>query len=223
MSIILNPNRHFITLHTHYKEHKNYIRIANPKDKGAQCLRTTWKSPTWGEQNAIVSSSLTQVNTFLEIDSIRYRELKLKACLKDWDAKDDEGNAIPLTHQAIDDLDPTISAELLRQFELAAEPSNKDLDELEKSMKRFYEGKKPIAGIMPQYIYEHLLSKYCHWSLSEIRGMDYYDFLVHLRLCMVSDTQDKEFEMAVQGKSTKKKLSADDIMKKKMQQQIQGE
>ena len=74
--------------------------------------------------------------------------------------------------------------------------------------------------MLPQYIYEHVLAKQYGWSLTEIRDIDYYDFLVHLRLCLVADTQDKEFELLAHGKGQKEKLSADDIMKKKAMQAI---
>lgn len=50
--------------------------------------------------------------------------------------------------------------------------------------------------------------------------MDYYDFLVHLRLCVMAEGKDKEFEMTVHGQGKKKKLSAKDIMRKKAAQSL---
>lgn len=50
--------------------------------------------------------------------------------------------------------------------------------------------------------------------------MDYYDFLVHLRLCILSDGKEKEFELAAHGKGPSNKLSAKDIMRKKVAQEL---
>ncbi len=50
-----------------------------------------------------------------------------------------------------------------------------------------------------QYVYEHLIAKYYGWTIKEIRNLDYYDFQVHLRLCLVSDGIDREFKVMLAG------------------------
>lgn len=58
-----------------------------------------------------------------------------------------------------------------------------------------------------QYIYEHIIAKAYNWSLEEIRSLDYYDFQVHLRMCIVSESVDNEFKMSLAGHSTSKVAS----------------
>lgn len=96
-------------------------------DKTIELINTTWKRPTWKEQNSIFAQALRQVNGEMEIDPLKYRELKLKTCLKKWDAKDDSGNPVPLNAENIDNLDPSVAAYFLKVFEKTTEPSETDL------------------------------------------------------------------------------------------------
>lgn len=212
MAITLDPNRSFVTLVTHYKEGA-VTKILTGPNKDAQQVTTTWKRVTWKEQNELFANSCYQTEGSIEVNSLVYRDLKLKKCLKKWDAKDEDGKDIPLNEETIGNLDPVIASALLRQFETATEPSQKDLDDLSEAARRFYEGKKPLKGVLPQYIYEHLLAKYYGWSLKEIRAMDYYDFLVHIHLCIIADGKDKEFELSAHGLK-KDKVTAQDILRK---------
>lgn len=91
-----------------------------------EVLNTTWKRMSWKEQNTIFSQSLRIVGTESEIDALKYRDMKLKMCLKKWDAKDDEGSPIPLSTDTIDNLCPEVASELLRAFERVTEPSDDD-------------------------------------------------------------------------------------------------
>lgn len=43
--------------------------------------------------------------------------------------------------------------------------------------------------------------------------MDYFDFQVHLRICLVSENIENEFRLALAGYGPKKKTSFDEIMK----------
>ena len=63
----------------------------------------------------------------MDIDPLKYRELKLKSGIKKWDAKDDDGNSIPLTPENIDNLCPEVAAYLLKAFERATEPTEAEL------------------------------------------------------------------------------------------------
>lgn len=218
MPVILDPNRSFVSFVTYYNEGSHGITVVDTPGPTSFCLQTSWKRLNWKEQNSVLSQCMVPVKAdstiYLELNSIKYRELKLRACLKKWDAKDEDNKEIPLNDETIANLDPNVATALLRQFESATEPSERDLEDLEDSARRFYEGKKPVIGLVSQYIYEHLLAKYYGWSLKDIRAMDYYDFMVHLRLCMLSDIKDKEFELSSRGLK-KDKLSADEILRKK--------
>ena len=59
------------------------------------------------------------------------------------------------------------------------------------------------------YIHEHVIAKSYHWSLEDIRNMDYYDFQVHLQLCLVRDNLDKEFALHVAGHKKPKNTAPD--------------
>jgi hypothetical protein len=214
MAIILDPNKSFVSLVTYYKEGAIRNKVLARPETGSKVLTTVWKRVTWKEQNEIFSQSCYSVEGAVEVNSLLYRELKLRKCLKKWDAKDEDGQDIPLNDETIENLDPTIAGALLKQFEETTEPSQKDLEGLEEAARRFYEGKKPLRGVLPQYIYEHLLAKHYGWSLSEIRSLDYYDFLAHLHLCIVADGKDKEFELSAHG-FKKDKVSAEEILRKK--------
>ena len=219
MTLILDPSKSFFVINTYYIDHGSRIEITD-KTPESQVVETHWKRLTWKEQNKIHSISLCPTmgpngKVYYELDSIIYREMKMKICLKNWNIKDENDELIPLTDNAIDNLDIEFATALLRQFEEISEPSNDDLEELEKAARRFYEGKKPLIGELPQYIYEHIIAKHYGWTLTEMRSIDYCDFQAHLRLCLVADNKDKEFELQAHGIDTKKKVpSAESIMKK---------
>ena len=116
---------------------KGYIPIGDIKqgqqtDKVIQKIQTFWKAIRWKEQNIIFSRSIrpsqrpdgTVMDT---IDPLKYRDLKLKTCLKKWDVKDEKGNEVPVNDDVVDSLDPTVAHELLTAFEKVTEPSDDDL------------------------------------------------------------------------------------------------
>ena len=120
---------------------KGYTPIAELKqgqqaDKVIQKIQTSWRGIRWKEQNIIYSRSLRPSQKpdgtmFDTIDPLKYRDLKLKMCLKKWDAKDEKGNDIPVTDDIIDNLEPTVAHELLAAFEKVTEPNDDDLKDLE--------------------------------------------------------------------------------------------
>lgn len=110
---------------------------AKPKadpNKIIKKLTTHWTKLTWKDQNAIISRSLKTVTlgegrTANELDGVRYRDLKLKTCLKKWSLTDDAGQPIPVEPDIIDNLDPTVAQELLSSFEKVTEPTEDELKE----------------------------------------------------------------------------------------------
>lgn len=109
------------------------IQSKDKPDKMIHKLSTKWKRLSWKEQNTIFSScfksrpSADGKNTVTEMDGIRYREMKLKTCLKDWDILDDAGQKIPVTEENIDNMIPEVANELLDSFEKLTEPTGDDL------------------------------------------------------------------------------------------------
>jgi hypothetical protein len=95
-------------------------------------LNTVWRRLTWKEHNAIYAQSIRTIRgeegmTYYQLDQVQYRDLKLKTCLKKWDAKDDLGNDVPLTVETIDNLEREVALALLNNFEKATEPSEQEL------------------------------------------------------------------------------------------------
>lgn len=139
MSIIINDQQ-FINLKFQYIEtpglHASKFKfIRNQEeyekyksDPNFKELDTGWKTMDWGDYNEINSACLkykTDENgvTISSMDFVKFRDMKLKACLKQWNLKDDLGKQIPITPAIIDKLYPEVAAELLLGFEKATELS----------------------------------------------------------------------------------------------------
>lgn len=65
-----------------------------------------------------------------------------------------------------------------------------------------FKGEKlpPNADEYLPYVYEHIiLRNYGGMSLESVRSMDYGEFLIHLRLCLLAESANKEFQANVAG------------------------
>lgn len=92
-------------------------------------INCVFKRLTWKEQNILFSKSLrnnitVDNKTVTDFDGIKYRELKLKNCLKRWDLIDEQGQPIVLDDSNIDNLDPVVAQEFLEGFENVSEATN---------------------------------------------------------------------------------------------------
>jgi hypothetical protein len=95
-------------------------------------VHTEWKKLSWKDQNQIFSRALrtnttADGKTTTELDSILYRDLKLKHCLKKWDVKNEDGEPVPANSETIDQLVPEVAQEMLSAFERITEPTADDL------------------------------------------------------------------------------------------------
>jgi len=94
-------------------------------------VETSWKRITWADQNSLLSASMTNVarpdgQMSVELDGIKYRDKKLKTCLKRWDIKDENGQPVQVDDNVIDMLAPEVAQELLSSFERVTEPTEED-------------------------------------------------------------------------------------------------
>jgi hypothetical protein len=88
------------------------------KKKEVKVLNTKWKFLTWGDQNKITKQSERFTpDGIQDIDWFRYRDLRIKSCLQDWDVTDDKGNKIPVSSEIIDMLPPEIIVSLLDKYD----------------------------------------------------------------------------------------------------------
>ena len=137
MSLLVDDQK-FINLKFHYLEKKgfhvtNFQFIKSKEeyeklkdDPALKEVNTGWKLLNWAEHNEIYSKCLTndtnpEGKVTTNIDIIRFRDKKLKACLKNWDVRDDNGAPIPLSSDTIDKLNPQVATEFLDGFEKITE------------------------------------------------------------------------------------------------------
>lgn len=120
---IHTPKFKFIRSKEEYEENKN--------DPNFKELDTSWKPLSWSDYNNIYSSCLKYKTDdkgmgISDLDFIKFRDMKLKTCLKHWSLKDEMGRAIVVTSTMIDKLYPEIAAELLTGFEKITESEIKE-------------------------------------------------------------------------------------------------
>jgi len=95
-------------------------------------IQTDWTPLNWREMNNIYSACMRQTTTVdgqvnIDLDVIRFRDQKLKSCLKGWNVKDDSNQDVPVTTQNIDILAPEVAQRLLEDFEKVTEVPEEDL------------------------------------------------------------------------------------------------
>ncbi len=202
MRITLNPNRGLFSIPLLYVEEErargpsvfHIIKSLEDKQKwGDKVLSaiTYWKSLTWKDHNVIIRKATSGD----QLDILVYQDTKLKMALKRIKEKDE---IITVTDSIIDNLDATIASFLIRSYDNLAEPDDKDLKELGDAAYAYFTGKTVDAKFV-QYFFEHQIAKHYNWKLDDIRAMEYYDFQVHLQMCMARDRADHEFEAKMAG------------------------
>lgn len=65
--------------------------------------------------------------------------------------------------------------------------------------RKFFNGEQLSSNELPMYLYEHIIASHYHWSLEAIRQMDLQDFYVHLRICLVREDIEREFQAKLAG------------------------
>lgn len=159
MSILLDPNKSFISIKFYYIEEQtkhgvnifHFIKTKEDfeewKNKGYQTksndikdesnakiikeIDTWWKRISWKDQNIIYSRSFKQISNsegklINDIDVIKFRDLKLRTCLKKWSLTDENKNNIDVNDEMIDMLDPRVAEEFLSSFEKLTEATEEE-------------------------------------------------------------------------------------------------
>ncbi len=83
-----------------------------------EVLNTKWKSANWVEQNHIIadSQSINPSSGNVEPDWTKYRDLRIKTLIVDWDLEY-EGQKIPVTPEFIDRLPAEVVLALFDRYE----------------------------------------------------------------------------------------------------------
>ena len=137
-------NNQYIELTTYYKVEKNKSGVVNLvvitekefntaklneklKDS-VKSLRTKWKVPNWKTGNDIyqMSSFWNPQKNDMDVNWNKYRDLRFKQSLVDWDAKTESGDTIPCNSETIDMLSENMAVAILKQFDEATRPSKED-------------------------------------------------------------------------------------------------
>jgi len=100
--------------------------------KVIHAIHTDWTPLNWKNMNNIYSTCMKQTTSAsgevnIDLDVIKFRDQKLKACLKQWDVKDDSGQVVSVTVDTIDMLAPEVAQKILEDFEKVTEVSEQDL------------------------------------------------------------------------------------------------
>ena|SRR3990167_610708 len=108
----------FIRSKEDFERYKNDPRLGE--------ANTGWKLLDWADFNHIYGECFKyntnpDGTTTGNLDFIKFRDMKLKTCLKSWDIKDSNGKPVPISASSINKLHPDVAAELLNGFEKATE------------------------------------------------------------------------------------------------------
>lgn len=97
---------------------KNEKFVLDP-NKQIHILNTKWKEITWKEQNDILAEcrSMNQFTGLQDIDHLKFRDQRIKMCLKEWDLKDDAGNNVPCHPEIIEQLPFDVVFALVNKFD----------------------------------------------------------------------------------------------------------
>lgn len=100
------------------KETKEEIKEVNFK---VCLLKTQWRILSWKSQTEITRESayFNRQEAFQDLDIWKFRDLRIKACMVSWDLKDDNGQAVPVKPDVIDQLPADVVLSLVSKYDLA--------------------------------------------------------------------------------------------------------
>jgi len=144
MSIIQDQ---LVKISLYYKETKKdgYTKVVTLSNKKAEKMledeeqkekvkifNTFWKVLSWQDQNNIGKNSMIkdEDGTSGDIDQFRYRDLRIKTCLKEWDLKDDEDKDVPCDSAHINMLPAHIVSELINKYDMEVLVDDEELKNL---------------------------------------------------------------------------------------------
>lgn len=101
---------------------KDEEKVAILKEKEIVKLQTKWKLLNFKQLNSI--AQMAQIpGDKQHVNIVQYRELTIKAALKDWDAKDSAGVLVPFQQKLIDKLPDVVFHELYNKYRDYVQPN----------------------------------------------------------------------------------------------------
>ena len=107
---------------------KEMLENEETKDK-VKKLTTHWREMSWQDSNNITKAARVEGPNAKpgELDYYRYRDLRLKICMKKWDLKDDDGNDVILSPEIINQLPVDIVIALVSKYDEVVEMSEEEV------------------------------------------------------------------------------------------------
>ncbi|MHA1482777.1 MAG: hypothetical protein ACTSQA_05005 [Candidatus Heimdallarchaeaceae archaeon] len=101
---------------------KEEVKKLSPEEmaeKGIKIVNTYWKPLSWQDRNNINHASEVRSDGVItgQVDFNRWRDLRVKQCLKEWDIKDEDGKDVPCNHDTINCIDAYIMDAIIDEFE----------------------------------------------------------------------------------------------------------
>lgn len=122
LNYVIEKNKSGVTQVTVIDDEKAAKMKADPvqKDK-IKTLRTQWRPLTWQASNELLqrANNYNFHTNSQEIDYIKFRDAKIKACLVGWDAKTEKGDPIPCAETYINKLHANVAIALLTKYDEA--------------------------------------------------------------------------------------------------------
>jgi len=89
------------------------------EEKKIEVLNTHWKPMSWQERNNINHEAEVRTDGIItgQMDIYRWRDLRVKRCLQEWDIKDEEGNPVPCNPDTINRIDAYILDAIIEEFD----------------------------------------------------------------------------------------------------------
>lgn len=94
------------------------VELMKKYEDKVQSLTTMWIQPNFKTNNEIARKCMVfdVYSGRRELDNASYREMIMEACLKKWDAQDEEGKVVPCKKEFFDKLDPSIALALSNKY-----------------------------------------------------------------------------------------------------------
>jgi hypothetical protein len=107
------------------EEEYNKMRLDEAKKDKARKLETKWLQQSWRAAHDLVTMSMDHNHMDggkMTFNPHKYRDAKLRACLVDWDAKDNDGSPIPCNESTVNNIHWAIADALLELYDAAQAP-----------------------------------------------------------------------------------------------------
>lgn len=111
------------------KQAEEMLKDENKKDK-IETLTTKWSIMNWKEQNSSADQAYSKSNPMTGekvFNHVLYRDSIIKSCLKQWDIVTTNGQTVPVTQEAIDNLPGDIVMGLYAKYEKTLDYSEEEM------------------------------------------------------------------------------------------------